>query len=359
MNDLDKNQTQTDPKSRQRKQRKRLPKTTVRLLVVLAAVVVVIIIIVVSVTASSRGEDVAGYQNYISSVGNIVKQSDAMGKELSNLLLKPEDTTRKDLQAKLEQYILKAETQANQAAKLKPPAALTDNGAGQFFVLVMQFRYKGLQNLKPSLLNALEQQETDVASQGIANALSYLTTSDFLYREVYVEKTADVLKQKNLTGVTVPNSQFLSDPDLASQSRVKDLLAVLKNTGNAQTVIHGVAITKVVEKPSGKTLADGGTYNLASTDSLSFVVTVENQGSLSEKVVPVTLELSYADSTETQKKVVTIPEIKPKEQLTVTITGVNPTPYGEKWSLQVTVGPVPGEKVKDNNTIEASVIFML
>jgi hypothetical protein len=360
MSDLDKDQTQTEPKSGQRKHRqiKRLPKTTVRLLVVLAAVVVVVIIIVVSVTASSRGGDVAAYQKYISGVSGIVKQSDSMGKELGDLLLKPEETTRKDIQAKLDQYILKAETLANQAADLKPPVALTDNGASQFFLLVMQFRYKGLQSLKPSLLNALEQQDVDVASQGVANALAYLTTSDFLYREVYIERTTGVLKQKNLAGVTVPSSQFLSDPDLASQSRVKDLLAVLKSTSNLQAV-HGVAITKVVEKPSGKAIADGGTYNLASTDSLSFAVTVENQGNLSEKVVPVTLELSSPDSTDTQKKVVTIPEIKPKEQLTVTITGLNPTPYGERWTLQVTVGPVPGEKVKDNNSIEASVIFML
>ena len=39
--------------------------------------------------------------------------------------------------------------------------------------------------------------------------------------------------------------------------------------------------------------------------------------------------------------------------------GLNPTDYGEVATLTVEVGPVAGEKVKSNNSIEATVIFKL
>jgi hypothetical protein len=360
MANLDKDQTPSEPmKEEQRPRPKRtLSKGMIRLLAVIAGVIIIVVIIVVAVTASSRGVDVATYQQYMNSVSSIVKQSDAIGADLAGLLTNPGETTRQEVQTHLDQYISTSESLEAEATKLKAPDLLVKNGADQFFLLVMQFRYKGLQNLKPSLMTALEVQDVDVSAQQISGALSYLTTSDFLYREVFIEKAAAVLKDKNMAGVSVPSSQFLTDPDLASQTRVKDVLNVLKSTGNLQAV-HGVAVVKVVELPSEKVIADGGTYNLASTDSLQFKVTFENQGNMAEKDVPVSVELSSPNSSQTQKKVVTVPEIKPKEQVTVTITGLNPTPYGERWTLKVDVGPVNGEKVKDNNTIEASVIFML
>jgi len=41
------------------------------------------------------------------------------------------------------------------------------------------------------------------------------------------------------------------------------------------------------------------------------------------------------------------------------VKGLNPTPYEEKAHLKVEVGPVKDEKVKDNNSLEADVIFTL
>ena len=45
--------------------------------------------------------------------------------------------------------------------------------------------------------------------------------------------------------------------------------------------------------------------------------------------------------------------------MTATVQGLNPTQYGEVATLTVEVGPVTGEKFKDNNSIEANVIFKL
>ena len=45
--------------------------------------------------------------------------------------------------------------------------------------------------------------------------------------------------------------------------------------------------------------------------------------------------------------------------MTAPVQGLNPTQYGEVATLTVEVGPVAGEKVNDNNSIKANVIFKL
>ena len=133
---------------------------------------------------------------------------------------------------------------------------------------------------------------------------------------------------------------------------------MLKSTGNLQAV-HGVAIAKVVASPDDKQIAAGKTHNLTSSDELAFLVSVENQGNMSEKEVPVEITLLSADQTEPQKVTMTIPEVKPKETVTVTVKGLNPTTYGEVATLKVVAGPVKDEKFTDKNSLEAKVIFTL
>ncbi len=122
--------------------------------------------------------------------------------------------------------------------------------------------------------------------------------------------------------------------------------------------MHGVAISKVVEQPDEQEIKNGQTYNLTASDALTFLVTVENQGNMAEKDVPVVVTLATQNG-EPQKITVTIPELKPGTEVTATVEGFNPTPYGEVATLTVEAGPVTGEKFKDNNSIEANVIFKL
>lgn len=360
MTDLDKDSTSSElaTEERKRRQKKILPKPLLRLLVILAVIVIVVVVIVfVARSAIDRGE-AAHYQRYMTEVTDILKQSDSMGSELAKLLTNPGDTTRSDIQTRLDQFVATSEKLELQAKALDAPKQFIEQSIHQFFVLVLTFRHTGLADLKPSLMNALEVQDTEVSSEQISRSLYYLTNSDFLYREVFIPKATDILKAKNLTGVTVPATEFLTDPDIASKSRVQEILAQLKSTGNLQAV-HGVAVGKVIAMPGEKEISSGGTHNLQSSDELAFVVSIENQGNMAEKEVPVTITLLSPDSTQPQKVTVTVPELKPKEELQVTVTGLNPTAYGEVALLRVEAGPVKDEKFKDNNWIEANVIFIL
>ena len=353
----DDSSSETAPGEQKRRRRKALPKSLIRLLVLLAAIVVIVVVITLVVRSAINSKEAAGYQRYMIEVSSILKTSDAMGAALTTLLTDPAGTTRSNLQTRLDTYIQKSSQLATQAEKMKVPSQLVSANVHQMFVTTMQLRAKGLVDLKPSLMTALEVQDVVVSSEQVSRALKYLTLSDFLYDEVFVQRAADVLKQKNLVGINVPTTQFLTDPDLDSNSRVQAMLTTLKSTGNLQAV-HGVGLIKVVVIPDEKVITANDTFNLVSSDQLAFQVTIENQGNMSEKNVPVKVTI-YPVTEKTESKTVNVPEIKPKEQLTVTVKGLNPTPYGEKAHLKVEVGPVKDEKRKDNNSLEADVIFTL
>jgi hypothetical protein len=360
MTDRDRDDTYSDLATgeRRRRQKKVLPRPLLSLLLVLAAIIVVVVVIVFVARGAIRGGEAADYQKYMAAVADILERSDVVGDALTELLTSPGDTNRTEIQTRLDAFVAESEKLQVEAEAVEVPKDLLEQGIHQFFLLAMSFRQTGMAELKLALMNALEVEDTEVPSEQVAHALRYLTNSDFLYKEVFVPRTAGLLAEKELTGVNVPSTSFVADPNLASSAEVLDILARLKSTGNLQAV-HGVALDKVVTMPDNKEITAGGTFNLTSTDELTFVVTVENQGNMDEKNVPVVITLLASGSTEPKKATVEIPQIKAKAKITVEVTGLNPTPYGEVALLHVEVGPVPEEKYSKNNWIEANVIFKL
>lgn len=335
-----------------------MPKSLPRLLLGLAVVIVLVVVIVFAVRSASHGGEVAEFQRYVTSLAEILKQSDAVGSELEQLLTNPGDISRMEIQSRLENLAAASERLQIKAEEVEPPKILVEQGAHQYFLLVMSFRQMGMAELKPAVLSALEVEDTEVASEQISHALRYLTTSDFLYQELFIPKARAVLAEREISGVTIPESKFFSDPDLDSTAEVLDVLAGLKSAGSLQTV-RGVAVKKVVALPDEKEITAGGTFNLTSSADLAFEVTVENQGNVDEKDVPVVVTLRSSSSTEPQSVTVTIPQLKAKTQTVVKVKGIDPAPYGEVALLRVKVGPVPEEKYNKNNLIEANVIFKL
>ena len=351
----------TDPAPtprRQPKPKKMLPKRLLRLLLGLAVFVVLIVIIIILAKSTSNNKEAARYQNCVATMSEMLKQSDAMGAQLVKDLTNPESTTRGDLRTHLDEYTKASEKLLEQAKTMDIPKDLIKQNIFQFFILVLDFRYYGLVNLKPALMNALEVQDVEVSSVSITKALKYLSNSDFLYSEVFAPRMVEVLQSKNLSGITVPNTQFLSDPELASKSRVQKMLSELKSAGNLQAV-HGVAISKVVASPDEKEIRERNRYNLTSSKELAFLVTIENQGNMTEKDIPIEVTLRSPDSNTPQKATASIKELKPKEIVTISVEGLTPTADGQEVILKVEVGPVKEEKFLDNNSMEATIIFTI
>lgn len=348
--------TELAGEERRRQDRHLSSQPVVRVLMAAAIVVVVVLLAGLFIRNWLHTREVSSYSTYITQVSSILKRSDDMGRELSRLLMDPGQATRKDVTTKLDQYIGTSTKLTAEAKALKVPNDLIE--AQQTFVFTMQIRDRGLTNLKPALLQALEVEDTEVSSETIARAMLFLVTSDVIYEEFFVTRATDVLKQRQITGVNVGSTKFVSDSSLASQAKIKEILTLLRSNESVQTV-HGVALKEVRAMPADTVIERDGLYDLQSTDQLKFVVTIENQGNSSEKDVLVELTLTAPNSAQPQIQGVKIPELKAKEIKKVTITGINPTAYSEKALLKVTVGPVKEEKNTANNKLEAHVIFIL
>lgn len=341
---------------RRRLERKGTSGPLVRLLLILLVFVVAVVGIGLIVRSVLHSREVASYENYLAEVSRIVKESDTTGRQLSKLLTKPGDTTRKDLQALLDKDIQTAKRLQTQAEALAVPEDL--KAGHQWFLAVMELRSQGFQDLKPSLLNALEVRDLNLATEQISSAMQLLLLSDVAYDRLFMRTTTEALKTKDIPGLVVPSSSFVQNDTLATRAKVKEILASLKSSESIQSV-HGVALVKLTAMPAEKQLESGSTYNLQSSDKLSFDVTVENQGNMVERNVPITLRLSSQSSAQPQIVTVKVDELKPKQTKTVTLKNVNPAPYGEDSLIRVEVGPVPSEKNKENNVIEAHVVFTL
>ena len=246
----------------------------------------------------------------------------------------------------------------------------------------MYFRTTGVDSLKTYLLGALEVEDAGTATttpttagssattpatigslstagsiEQIMYSLRFLTNSDFLYKEVFETRAARILAEKGIGGVIAPPSQFISDPEIASSSKVQSIVSAMKTTGNLQAV-HGVALKAVLAQPDGKTIVQGGTYDLTQSEGLAFVVTVENQGNMDEQQVPVKITL-VSKTSAPQEQTATLAAMQAKATGTVTVEGLNPTTYGEIATLTVTVGPLKDERYTANNTLTANIIFKL
>jgi hypothetical protein len=369
------------PRNGSRRKQGKLPKPVVRIGGFVLAFVAVLLIIIFSARACARSGEEGAYQNYIAEVQKIVSASDEIGGQLTALLTNPGDISRAEVQANLERFVSECNSVEQQATKLSAPKSMLAGTAHQIFVLVMHFRAIGVSQLKTYLLSALELEDTTTAAgsstsvsattttvvsttvsalgstEQILNSLRFLTTSDFIYKEVFEVEVATLLTERAVGGVAVPSSQFIDDADLATTAQVNKIVAAMKTTGNLQAV-HGVALKSVIAMPDNKEIVQGGTYDLTQSAAIAFVVTVENQGNMDETGVPVVITLvsKSANQPPVSAKIATL---KAKGTETITIQGISATTYGELATLTVTVGPVKDERYRENNTLTATVIFKL
>lgn len=343
-------------KERRREEKFRSSRPAVQFLGIAAVILAVVVAGSLGLRSWLDAREVASCRTYLSQVADLAKRTNDVGAHLVSLINDPGTLTRKDVQTRLEEYTKMCSELAEETAQLRPPAPLAD--PHRWLLASMQLRIRGMEEFTPAVMNSLEVQDIDIAASQISRAMQKLVLADLCYSEFFVTPATEVIKTQGILDIGLVATSFLGNDDLASKSSVVSWLTAFKSAEQLQAV-HGVALTQVIAKPSNTTITAGDTFNLPSSDQLRFVVTVENQGNMTETDVPVTLRLQGPDSAQPQIVTVKIEEIKAKQTKEVEIKGVNPTSYGEKALLRIEVGPVPNEKNQDNNSLEAYIIFGL
>jgi hypothetical protein len=165
----------------------------------------------------------------------------------------------------------------------------------------------------------------------------------------------EALAEEDLPG-EVPSSVFLTDTDrwLDELQLAAELSQVAGSTGIAGDADRGTELSSVVLRPGNIPLTPETLNTLGQTPT-ELEVAVLNGGTTNESDILVSFEL--LGSTEPIENEATIPQIRAAETASVPLSIEGEIPTGEELTLSVTVFPVPGESIVDNNEATYQVIF--
>lgn len=325
-------------------------------LVGLISFAILVVVLLVFWISSCRGEAKKDrYQGYMQDVQDVANRSERIGSRLATTLTRPE-VRQAALVRTLDGYAQQQEQLVATAQRLDPPGPLRDQHENQIDAL--QFRVSGLRGLA----DAFGTRSGNATQVGNLIAAQYrrLVASDVVWDDLFKDPSAAELRRQDLRGINVPDSNFVTNPDLGTSRALSNIWERVRGQAStdggtsARPGTHGhnlVSVTVV----GGSRLNPNALNKIVATTDLSFEVVFENSGDSTETGIEV--ELTIQKETEPLTRTQRVDLTEPGEQTTVTFKNVGPVPFVQRTTLQVSVKPVPSEKNTANNTAEYPVIF--
>jgi CARDB len=300
------------------------------------------------------------YARYMDDVDKIAAQSSANGKALSGVLT-TQGVSVAQIETRLRGLAEQEQQNVNAAENLNPPGRLRDENL--HLVEALELRVSGVQGLASTFQKTASSKATTADSELLAAQAERLTASDVVYDDLFKDLTKAQLTHDGVSGVSVPESHFVSNPDLITAASMAQLLQRIRGaaTGTPAPGLHGTNVGTVTAEPGGQVLSASQLTTVTATTDLSFSVVVENGGDSQEVQIPVTLTI---DRPQAQGgpivKTQTIDVINPGESKTLSFAlGGTNVPFASQTTVKVDVKAVPGETNTSNNSTSYPVIFSL
>ncbi len=230
-------------------------------------------------------------------------------------------------------------------------------------VEALTFRVDGLAGLSEAFRRTQGSKDAAAAGALLASQAERLVASDVVWDDLFKEPGMSVLRTEEISGVEVPDSNFVQTPDLASTrsmvpiwERINGSAASGSTTGTPSG-LHGTNIESVKVVPGGQTLSESAENTVEASTDLAFAVAVANGGDSQEVKIVVTLTIQQSPTPIVKKQTIDI--INPEETKTVVFREFPSVDFGERRVMRIDVDPVPGEAKTDNNSAEYPVIFSL
>jgi hypothetical protein len=332
----------------------------VGVIVLAVAVVVGLVLLVDNLRGDSKQ---SRYEDYIEDVEAVATQSQQVGRDLDDLL-NAAGLEQEDLQAELTGLADRQEQVVARAEDLDPPGPLRSHQ--ELMVDALLLRVSGLRGLADAFARTADFQVARRAADVLAEQARRLLASDVVWDDLFKAPAALELERQGVTGVAVPDSNFLEDPQDATRQR---MAFIWRRVNEAATpppagALRGNGIVSVTAVGEERLLLSRDELNEVFTSpQLRFDVVVENSGEAQEVQIPVRLTIQRAVNP--IRKEFVIESINPGQRATVPFgdLGLVPGDFGEETTLQVEVDPVEdaqGEVVEENtenNSYEYPVIF--
>jgi hypothetical protein len=326
----------------------------------LVAIAIVLVVVLVSWIGACQGKSKqAEYSSYMDKVRAVAVNDRRLGIEFSNKLISPA-LKQSQLQTALEQYAQQEQQAYDQAQQIRPPGPL--RAIHQNLVNAIELRAKGLAGLANAFSSPGAMKDATTAAEALTAQAALLNASDVVWDQLFRLPATQQLKNVGVTGVVVPSSQFVSNPDLVSARAFTIVYSHLHgaSTGGTPSGKHGDQIISTRATPQGVDLSTSTPTTVKVSSDLAFVVTIENSGDFQELKVPVTLTIAAGSGSPIVcHKHVEV--IQPQEQKSVTCGNLQlPTSaFGSRVTITAFVGAVAGEINTANNKAVYPVFFTL
>jgi hypothetical protein len=330
-----------------------------RLLGLIAFAILIVVLLLLWAQSCQEDKKHDAYGNYMDDVSGVARDSERIGRELSDTLTTP-GIKPADLQKQLNGLVRQQEIGLNRAQEFDPPGPL--HAAHESSLESLQFRVDGLAGLAEAFERTQGSKDAAAAGALLASQAERLVASDVIWDDLFKDRAVIVLKDENVTGVEVPDSNFVQTPDLASTRSMVPIWERINGSAasggsGTTTGLHGTNIESVKVIPGGQVLSESTENTVEASTDLAFAVAVANSGDSQEVKIEVTLTIQQSPTPIVKKQTIEI--INPDETKTVVFRDFPSVDFGERRIMRVDVDPVPGEKNTSNNSAEYPVIFSL
>jgi CARDB protein len=324
-----------------------------RLVGLIAFAILVVVLLVVWAQGCSSDHQRGAYRSYMDEIGSVGKDSQSIGSRLAELLTTP-GVKQADLLSQLDGLIQQEQQEVTQAQKLDPPGPI--HAEHEQAVQALALRVNGMQGLATAFQTTAAKVDSVQAGTTLSIQARRLLASDIVWSDLFKTPAAKELSNRNVTGVAVPPSVFVTDPDLYS---AKSMTLVWKrvhgaSTGGTTSGLHGTNIESVKVLPAGTALTTQSETTVHISTDLAFAVAVKDGGDSQE--VQVQVKLTIPVQPNNIVKVATIAVIDPGETKTVTFRDFSTLPTGEPLKVKVEVKPVRGEQNTANNSYDYPIL---
>ena len=331
-----------------------------RLLGLIAFAILIVVLLLLWVQSCQEDAKQDAYSSYMADMSAVARDSERIGRELSDVLTTP-GIKPADLQKQLAGLVQQQEIGVERARKLDPPGPLFDSHERSIDSL--NFRVEGLAGLGEAFRRTQGSKDAAAAGALLASQAERLSASDVVWDDLFKEPSVATLQEEEISGVEVPDSNFVQTPDLASTRSMVPIWeringsAASGSTGGTPSGLHGTNIEQVTVVPGGQVLSESAENTVEASTDLAFAVAVANGGNSQEVKIEVTLTIQQSPTPIVKKETIDI--INPDETKQVVFRDFPSVDFGERRIMRIDVDPVPGEQRTNNNSAEYPVIFSL
>jgi CARDB len=325
-----------------------------RLIGLICFAILIILLLVLWVNGCREDKRKDAYRTYVKQVSDYASGSQRLGRQF-NTLLTSRGTKESDVESELAGLAGQQDQITNNARNLDPPGHLRDQDS--HMLEAFELRANGLRGMSDAFRSTASSKNADAAGSDLAVQMQRFIASDVIWQDFFKEPTKEELQRLSVTGVNVPDSVFLRNPDIATSPSMKAVWQRIHGaaTGGSTCSPRGTGLVSTTVLPAGKELSTGATNTIQQSTDLAFQVKVKNSGCAQEVGLKVTLTIQQSPNPIKSRK--TIPLIDSGAEQTVEFRNLPLPPLDQKTSVTVEVDPVPGETKTDNNSASYPVQF--